>query len=57
MLELVRDFKEADKLKDQDRIDMIQKKVEKDLEFLGITAVEDLLADDVASVIEQLKDA
>lgn len=57
MLELVRDFKEADKLKDQDRIDMIQKKVEKDLEFLGITAVEDLLADDVASVIEQLKEA
>ena len=29
--------------------------MEKDLEFLGITAVEDLLADDVGSTIRALK--
>lgn len=33
----------------------LQKNLEKDLEFLGITAVEDLLADDVGLTIKALK--
>ncbi|CAD8053969.1 unnamed protein product [Paramecium primaurelia] len=49
------EYKKAQEDKDEEMMNKLQKKLEQNLEFLGITAVEDLLADDVGQTIQDLK--
>ncbi|CAD8051177.1 unnamed protein product [Paramecium sonneborni] len=51
------DYKRAQEDKDEEMMNKLQKILESNLEFLGITAVEDLLADDVGQTIQDLKSA
>ncbi|CAD8046114.1 unnamed protein product [Paramecium primaurelia] len=51
------DYKKAQEDKDDEMMNKLQKTLESNLEFLGITAVEDLLADDVGQTIQDLKSA
>ena len=54
-VDLISKFKMAEEYNDPKMFDQIQSILEKDLLYLGITAVEDLLADEVALTIQSLR--